>query len=89
MRATIAIELTEPDPELVHRFQNLGEDVYRALREMCSVDIDEIDRATSRFSVREIRPRDIGRASQALERLVRRHDFEGSVRLVRLDRQES
>jgi hypothetical protein len=86
MHAAIRIELNEPDPDLVHRFQNFGEDVYRALRDRCSISIDEIDNATHMFEVREIPRRDTGLVVDTIRREVRRHHFEGSMTLVRLDR---
>ena len=89
MRAAIRIELNEPAEELVGRFRNLGEDVYRGLRDRCSVDIGEIDRATRSFVVRDIRRQDIGSTVALIEREVRRHGFEGAVNVVRVDRDES
>lgn len=88
MKAAIRIELNEPDPDLVHRFQNFGEDVYRALRDRCSVSIDEIDHATHAFHVRDIPRRDIGLVVDTIRREIRRHRFEGSTRMVRIDRPE-
>jgi hypothetical protein len=89
MRAAIRIELNEPGEELVDRFRNFGEDVYRGLRDRCSVDIDEIDRATRSFVVRDIGRQEIGSAVALIEREIRRHGFEGAVSLVRVDRGES
>lgn len=86
MRAAIRIQLNEPAEELVHRFQNFGEDVYRALRDRCSISIDEIDRATHMFEVHDIPRRDVGLVVDTIRREVRRHHFEGSTTLVRLDR---
>ncbi|HLL47318.1 MAG TPA: hypothetical protein VK399_11455 [Longimicrobiaceae bacterium] len=86
MHAAIRIQLNEPDAELVHRFQNFGEDVYRALRDRCSVDIDEIDRATQSFTVRDIPRRNVGLVVDTIRREIRRHHFEGSTTLIRLDR---
>lgn len=86
MRAAIRIQLNEPGVEVVHRFQNFGEDVYRALRNRCSISIDEIDRATHMFEVHDIPRRDIGLVVDTIMREVRRHHFEGSMTLIRLDR---
>src|SRR6266480_3627351 len=56
MSAAIKIEISgPPTSEVIHRFRNFGEDIYRLLRDTCSVDIDEIDAATSSFVVRDIR----------------------------------
>ena len=86
MRVAIRIELNELDMALVHRFQNFGEDVYRALRDRCSISIDEIDRAAHAFHVREIPRRGIGLVVDTIRREIRRHRFEGSMTLARLDR---
>ena len=43
-----------PTPDIIHRFRILGEDVYHDLRDECSVSIDEIDKATTSFVVRDI-----------------------------------
>lgn len=85
MLAAIRIGLNEPDPDLVHRFQNFGEDIYRALRDRCSISIDEIDRATHMFEVHEIPRRDIGSMVDTIRREIRRHHFEGSMTMVQID----
>ena len=85
MSAAIKIEISDPPTsEVVHRFRNFGEDIYRLLRDTCSVDIDEIDAATSSFVVRDIRRRDLGVVTQTIKRELKRHHFEGSGTLVRL-----
>lgn len=86
MRAAIRIELNDPDPDLVHWFRNFGEDVYRAQWDRCSISIAEIDHATHTFDVRDIARRDIGLVVDTIQREIRRHGFEGSVTMVRLDR---
>src|SRR5205814_6592449 len=44
MSAAIKIEISgPPTSEVIHRFRNFGEDIYRLLRDTCSLDIDEID----------------------------------------------
>lgn len=69
---------------MIHRFRNFGEDIYRLLRETCSVDIDEIDAATSSFVVRDIHKRDLGVVTQTIKQELKRHHFDGSGTLVRL-----
>lgn len=85
MRAAIRITLNEPKREMVHQFQNFGEDVYRAMRDVASFDWDEIDRATSTFVAREIRRQDIGTATDALKRVIRRYRWEDVVSFARVD----
>ena len=61
MSEAIRIEISdEPTSDIVHRFRNFGEDVYRSLRDTCSVCIEEIDASTTSFIVRDIRRRDLG-----------------------------
>lgn len=57
IRSTIS---DEPTSEVVHRFQKFGEDADRALRETCSVRIEERDAPTTSFTVQEVHRRDLG-----------------------------
>jgi hypothetical protein len=50
-----------PPTEFVHQFRNFGEDVYRDLKEECTMSIDEIDASTSVFYVRDLRAGAAGR----------------------------
>lgn len=85
MRAAIKIEISdESTGDVVHRFRNFGEDIYRALRDVCAVSIDEIDRSTTTFVVRDIPKRDLGLATQTIKRELRRHHFEQTATLTRL-----
>ena len=85
MSAAIKIEISDPPTsEVIHRFRNFGEDIYRLLRDRCSLNIDEIDAATNSFVVRDIRRRDLGVVTQTIKRELKRHHFEGSGTLVRL-----
>lgn len=85
MAESIRIEISDqPTLDVLHRFRNFGEDVYRALEEVCSVSLEEIDIATNRFVVRDIRKRDLGLVTKTIERELRRHRFDGSAKLVRL-----
>jgi len=43
---TISVDVT---PEIIHRFRNFGEVVWRELKDECTVDIEEIDRSKNRF----------------------------------------
>lgn len=82
MRA-IRIAVSEsPTAEVVHRFRNFGEDVYRALRDHCSVSIDEIDAATTSFLVRDIHKRDVRRIRKVIGNELRRHNFENPAALT-------
>ena len=59
MAKALKIQLSTPNPDLVHQFRNFGEDVYRALRDECDVSIQEIDASTSEFHVRRIHKREL------------------------------
>lgn len=83
--AAIKIEISDPvTPDVVHRFRNFGEDIYRALRETCSVDLGEIDASTNSFVVRDICRSDIGEVTQTIKRQLKHHGFEASARLTRI-----
>jgi hypothetical protein len=85
MSVAIRIEISDPPTgAVIHRFHNFGEDIYRALQEICAVSIEEIDRATSSFVVRDIRRRDLGAVTQIIQRELKRHRFENTATLVRL-----
>lgn len=74
MAKILKIQLTvPPSPELVHRFQNFGEDVYGALRVECEVSIDEIDSATHTFHVRKIHKRFVRTAAATVRKISAEH----------------
>lgn len=54
MSRTLKISLAAPTPDLVHEFQNFGEELYLALRNECAVSIDEIDASTREFHIRQL-----------------------------------
>ncbi len=86
MSTAIEIALNEADPEMIPRFRDFGEDVYRAVRGVCDdVLLDEVDRATHRFTVRGMRRQEIGTATDAIRRVIRRYRWEGRVSLRRVD----
>lgn len=61
MSSAIQIQISdEPTSDVVHRFRNFGEDVYRALRDTCTVSIEEIDASSTSFVVRDIHRRYLG-----------------------------
>ena len=82
MRAIRIAVSDAPTPEVIHRFRNFGEDIYRALRDQCSVSIDEIDAATTSFLVRDIHKRDVRRISKIIQEELRHHNFETSATLT-------
>ncbi len=89
MRAAIEIVLNEADRAMISQFRDFGEDVYRAVRGLCAESlIDEVDRATDRFTVRGIRRQDIGTATDAIRRVIRHYGWEERVSVRRVDRAE-
>ena len=87
MKAAFLVELVEPRDDLVHNFRNFGEDVYRALRDRYPINISEIDRAISCFTIPDVRRTDIGFVSESITRLVKKYRFESTIRVTRLDLQ--
>jgi hypothetical protein len=88
MSIAIKVEVAEAVAlSLVHDLRNCGEEIYGALRDVCSVDLHEIDSATSSFVIRDIRKRDLGLAMEVVKRAIRRYRLEGSAKLIRLDRE--
>jgi hypothetical protein len=71
---------------MVHDFRNFGEDVYRRLREICSISLlKEVDRATYSFVIRDIRRQDIGTVTAGIKEVIRRYRWEDTVRYRRVD----
>jgi hypothetical protein len=71
---------------LVHRFRNFGQDVCRELRDICSVSIEEIDRSTTHLEIHEIKPKNLGKITQIIKRLLNEHHFSESGRLSKIER---
>jgi len=87
MPSTIRVQLLEEvSDDSVSRFRNFGEDVYRGLRGLATVSLEEIDSSTDQFHVRNVRTRDLGKVTLLLRRIIRRNKFEGTIDLVREDR---
>ena len=85
MGTTIKIEISGPaNPDIIHRFRNFAEDIYRALKDSCSVSIEEIDKTTTSFTVRNIPTKEIGSVTQTIKNQIKRHHFEDTASVVRL-----
>ena len=85
MSVAIKIMIADlPASEVIHRFRNFGEDIFRLSRDVCSVSIEKIDRATDSLVVRDIYRRDLGLFTLTIKRELKRHHFEGSASLVRM-----
>ena len=74
MGKILRVHLTvPPDSTLVHRFRNLGEEVFTALREECDVSLEEIDAATTTYHIREIHKRFVRTAAAIVRELLQKH----------------
>ena len=85
MTATVRVEISDaPTMDTRLRFRHFGEDVYRALHERCSINIQDIDASTRSFLIRDIRSSEIGAVTQVVKRELKRRNFDKTSRLVRL-----
>jgi len=85
MYAAIKGEISdEPTCDIVHRFRNFGEEVYRGLRDIYSVNIEEVDTSTTSFTVRDIPRRNLGDVMQTIKRELKGHHFDSSATLAKL-----
>lgn len=82
MAKILKIELTSPTLGFVHQFRNFGEDVFRDLRQECSVSIAEIDAATSVFYVRDLRAKFVRSAAARVRTIALRHQMEDRIEVT-------
>ncbi|MCB1227739.1 MAG: hypothetical protein KDK99_18115 [Verrucomicrobiales bacterium] len=78
MSRSIAVVATSSPA--VHNFRDFGEEVYRAVRDECRIDISEIDSARDRFSIYEIPPNSKGEIVQRIKKLARKYSIEAEIR---------
>jgi hypothetical protein len=84
MGATIRVHLRGGEGiDLRPGFRNLGEDVFREVSGRATVGLDEVDSCVDVFHVRDVRTRNLGKVTQLLKRLIRRHNFVDDIELVR------
>lgn len=85
MAAGLLVELTGEDSEsFVHRFRNFGEEVYVRLRDSCTVDLNEIDSATSSFHVLDVKRQELHSTCAAIRDIADRHFFGDSLAIREL-----
>lgn len=82
--ATVLVRFVDDESrELVHRLRNYGEDVFYHLpdaeRGMGQVSMDEVDAATSEFSVRGVAQSKVRRLRQWLEEEAARQNLRVST----------
>lgn len=70
-----------PAADLLHRFRNFGEDVYRALGEKCKVSLDEIDACTEVFHVGQVRTREARQVEAVVREMAARHHLADVVKV--------
>lgn len=81
--ADVVIQSVVPtDAELIHRFRNFGEDVYREFNGKWTVSLAEIDSAVDHFHVRDIKPRHLRRTKKRLAELIEIHRFAEQIHVV-------
>jgi hypothetical protein len=73
MGRALKVQLTNASSDLIHSFRNLGEDVYRALRDEYDVSLEEIDVSVQEFCVRKISKREIRTVAARVRRIAERH----------------
>ena len=59
--------------DTVHRFRNFGEDVWREFQDELTLSLDEIDRSTDRFIVKNIKSHQLKRILKRLEKIATAH----------------
>ena len=80
MGVTLRIETSDiPDSTMIHRFRNMGEDVFRDLKDNCTVNLEEIDKSTTVFYVRDIKRNDVRRVVSIIRKILTKHNFERST----------
>ena len=80
MSKSISITIEDKvTPEILHRFRNFGEDVWRELKDECNVDLDEIDRSTNAFFVCGIKTKMAKRTLAKIENIAEEHNLQDSV----------
>ena len=70
--------------DLIHRFRNFGEDVYRELRDEVDINIDQIDRSENEFEIHNIKNSQVNRVIKRIEYHVDKHGFDKSGEVIRI-----
>lgn len=68
---------------LIHRIRNFGEDLHRMFAKSAEarIDIDEVDRATDRLLVGNVKTRKLRTVSAQIEKLLEQHTLTGLAHL--------
>ena len=88
MSRIVKVELAVPDAlsveGLVSRFQDFGEDVYRALRDQCDVSIDEIDHFVGAFHLRGLHKREVRSTEAKVRKILEKHPWLTDVKIYEI-----
>lgn len=80
MSVTIKIETNDkPTLDMIHNWRNMGEDVYRELRDTYTVSLNEIDASTTSFHVADIKRSQVRRVTAKIRNILRKHNFDRST----------
>ena len=69
---------------MVSRFQDFGEDVYRALRDECDVSIDEIDHFVGAFHLRGLHKREVRSTCAKVRKILEKHSSLTDVKIYEI-----
>jgi len=75
MSKTIKLALTAPTDGLIHQFRNFGEDIWRDLKEECSVSLEEIDASTSFFFLPDLKKNSVRSVAAKARRIAAKHQM--------------
>jgi hypothetical protein len=71
------------EDDWLHRFRNLGEEIYVELRDFHAVSMEEIDASFDAFHVRAVPPEQVTAVLNTLSDMIRQHHLDDSVVAVR------
>ncbi len=74
-----------PGSDMIHRFRNFGEDLYRefSMSGHAKISIDEIDSATDRIQLFVTAKRHIGGVSAFIKKTLEQHNLDALVTVTR------
>lgn len=82
---SIRIEISsQPSPEIVHRFRNCSEDIYRAVSERSDLNLDQIDSTTTSLVIGSIKKKDAGFVMKMASQSIRDHGFADAATITKI-----
>lgn len=73
----------KPSTDIIHRFQNFGEDVWRRLKDEADISLEEIDASTTFFFIHGVKSKKINRTIKIIYDLLSKHGFENTGEVIR------